>query len=236
MKYRFFILPVLLCFLFVNTGKISALNTGYSTVPLSPSEEDNFRSKIEISFLQDEPKKRPIVCFDVNESEQIALGSENFSTKYICVYTADGNFQYGYSFDWDGSFSLEWDANTINIYLVRGAVIVSVNPSGIIETVLRVPATTENSVYYNKTHSTNRLIGDTEYLLRNDIGFLGWVASSYSRLVMKDASGAETIIYDVNAEQLARAIMIFIGLMILITIVVFGLKKEFRKLKKDNKK
>lgn len=234
MKYKIIVLFALLCCLLINTtGEIYAMNTGYSTEILSPDEENSFRSRFEISLLQDEPKKRPIVRFDVNETGQIAVGSENFSTKYICVYAADGNFQYGYCFDWGGSFSIEWDGNNILIYLVRGDYIISVNPSGVIETILRVPTTIENSIYYNKTHPTKRLVGDTEYIIKNDIGFLGWLASSYSRLVVKESDGTETIIYDVNTEQLVRAIMIFIFVLTILIIGVFCLRKEFLRLRKQ---
>ena len=47
-----------------------------------------------INVFDTEPEKRKILCFDVNESGLIALGTETENNKSICVYTENMVFLY----------------------------------------------------------------------------------------------------------------------------------------------
>ena len=38
----------------------------------------------------------------------IAIGSDDSTKKQICIYSNNGDFQYGYRFKSDGSFEVEW--------------------------------------------------------------------------------------------------------------------------------
>ncbi len=223
-------LAILLLLLFPMNGRIeaSAANTGFSTETLPESAIDTVLKNVTISVLKEEPQKTAIECFDVNENGLIALGGSDFEKKTVCVYTIDGSFQYGYSFTSSGSFGLEWDTNNLLIYFVRSGISIAVNPMGEIESVLEISNTSENNSYWNHSvFSTKREVEGTEYTLKNDMGILNWVAASYSQLIAKDPTGAETILYDANSVHLAKTLtvcIIFIGFFLA---AVLGLARLF---------
>ena len=86
----------------------TAVSTGFQ---LEDHNKDltEYADDIELTYLQDEPSKKEISCFDVNKHENIALGFENSEKKTVCVYNNNFEFLYGYSFNYSGSFQLELD-------------------------------------------------------------------------------------------------------------------------------
>lgn len=224
------LLFVLVFILFMGAMEVNAMDTGFETKPLSAEEKNAFIANSNIQLLDKEPTPRPIECFDVNDNHLIAIGQNTTNLKTICVYSNEGAFQYGYTFNCRGSFGLEWDGDNINIYFVRGDVIASVTPNGEVLEVCDVPNTTENNTYINHAiHSAQRIVDDTVYSIRNDIGLLKFFSSSYSKLVVTDAGGGETIIYDVSAKQLAKTIAILFGVALFVCIVIFSVAKQFPK-------
>lgn len=229
---RFILTTLLILFLLINEGiEVLAMNTGFSTQSLPEDDIDTFLNNVNISILAEEPPKKAIKCFDVNESGAIAIGSSNFEHKTICIYTDKGDFKYGYSFECSGSFGIEFDNNDLIIYFVRSDVAVAVNPIGEVESVLRIQNTIENNDYWNKcVFSTKRKIGDTEYFLKNDMGILNLFASSYSQLITANKYGEESIIYDVNSAQLSNMVVAVSGVIVFISLVVAVLIRQFIKL------
>ena len=154
-----------------------------STESMSEDEIETFLKNVNISILENEPSKKAIDCFDVNENGEIAIGSSDFENQTVCVYTNDGNFIFGYNFECTGNFGIELDKNVINLYFVRSDVAVTINPTGEIERVCRIQNTAENNSYWNNcVFATKRRIGDTEYTLKNDMKIFNVFASSYSQL------------------------------------------------------
>lgn len=203
----------------------NAINTGFLTDELPEKVQNQFVENIELRLIETEPTKSSVVCFDVNENQMIAVGQKSSDRKIICVYSSDGIFQYGYTFNCSGDFGVEWDKDNLNIYFVRSDVVISVSQDGEISNVLEVTNSIENNSYVNHfMHATKKNIGDTTYLIRNDMGIFNWVATSYSQIVIKDVSGAENVVYDVNSTQLLSTILsaIFtLAFAIIVVIVVF---------------
>lgn len=225
----FSLLPVLLT---AFSGTVSALNTGFSTEQFPEEKISKFISNVNISLLTEEPVRTAIKCFDVNDYEMIAIDQQVFDEKTVCVYSKDGVFQYGYTFNCDGNIGLEWDGNNINIYFVRGSVIASVNPNGEILEVLSVQNTIENNSYVNHFfHSTERNVGDTEYAVRNNMGILNIFAASYSQLTVTNSDGKETVLYDVNSEQFVKILTLFILTVVTVVIVLTVIIRQFVKKK-----
>lgn len=183
------------------------MSTEFSTKDLSEETKDIFVSNIDLSSLSDEPKKESVLCFDVNEQGLIAVGQKNIQRKEICVYTSHGEFLYGYTFRCAQSFCVEWDGQNINIFFVRSDVIISVDSNGNILDVKSVQEMIDNDYKNALLHSTKRIVGDTTYLIRNDMGIFNWFAPSFSQIVTIDIMGRESIIYDVNSMQLTRVIV-----------------------------
>jgi len=228
---RHFSTIILLLFAFVISGvKVSAMNTGFSTESLSEDNVNTVLKNVKLSMLTDEPPKQSIECFDVNEDGLIAIGSSNSETKTVCIYTSDGAFHYGYSFKTSGTFGIEFDKNLLNIYFVRSDVILSLDSDGNVLEIRLVQDTTDNNAYRNSLlHSTTRTVDNTTYLIRNDMGILNWVATSFSQVVTIDATGTETIVYDVNSTQLLKMIVAVVGVIVFISIVVTILIRAYTK-------
>lgn len=230
-RIRYFSIIILLLPAFVvSEVKVWAMNTGFSTESLSEEDMTTLLRNTYFSVLADEPPKQSIECFDVNEDGLIAIGSSNGETKTVCIYTSDGAFQYGYSFKSNGTFGIEFDKNLLNIYFVRSDVILSLDSDGNVLEIRLVQDTTDNNTYRNSLlHSTTRTVGNTTYLVRNDMGILNWVAMSFSQVVTIDATGTETIVYDVNSTQLLKMIAAVVGVIIFVSIVVTTLIRTYTK-------
>lgn len=205
----------------------NAMNTGFSTKELSEERRDSFAENVNISSLSKEPVHKSIQCFDVNEKGMVAIGQQDVYGTEVCVYNSSKEFLYGYSIDINQSFGLEWDDNYINIYLVRSDVIISMDSAGNILDVKQVDDTIENNTYGNELlYSTSRSVGNKTYLLRNNMGILNWIATSYSQIVTVDDTGTETIIYDVNSTQLLRTtVILIIVLGVFVSSIVFLVRK-----------
>ena len=230
-----FSLLVFIVVLFANSLEVNAMNTGFQTNQLPDEEKNTFVSNMNIVRLDEEPVKETITCFDVNSDRFIAIGQSSFDKKTICVYSDDGVFQYGYTFDCSGDFGVEWDEANLNIYFVRSSVIISVTASGEILDAVEVQNTIENNSYVNHFfHSTQRTIGDDEFLIRNDMGILNVFATSYSQLVVKDSTGVESIIYDVGSAQLFNMIVTIAIVFAFVSVAIVVLVLQFIKSRKGN--
>lgn len=225
------IYPILLFVLIIviskNAIEVNAMKTGFSTEELSEEKKTIFVTNINIVPLSAEPPKKSILCFDVNEQGMIAVGQKNSQRKEICVYTSRGEFLYGYSFNCTQSFCVEWDERNINVYFIRSDVIISLDSNGNILDIKTVQDTIDNNSYRNSLlYSTTRTVGSTTYLIRNNMGIFNWLAPSFSQIVIIDATGTESIIYDVNSNQFTKIIVTisFISVFILIAIVVVFLR------------
>lgn len=234
-RIRYIFIAILLLILLAAGGaEILAVNTGFSTEPLSEDDINTLLKNVSISMLTDEPSKKAIKCFSVNEDGLIAIGYGSSENKTVCIYTNDGVFKYGYSFKCSGSFGIELDKSVLNIYLVRSDVAIAVNSAGEVEGVLKIQNTSENNAYWNNcVFSTKREIGDTEYFLKNDMGIFNLFASSYSQLIVTDKNGEESIIYDVNSAQISN-MAVATGAIVLICLAGAVAVWHFIKQKRDS--
>jgi len=235
-KHAYLFLSFLLLFVFLtNVIEVKAMNTGFSTVELSEKDQNSFVSNISLSPLTEEPQKREILCFDVNEYGLIAVGQNGVNRKEVCVYNSQGNYLYGYTFNCSQSFGVEWDGEDINIYFVRSDVIISLSTKGDILDIKKVQNTVDNNKYSNTLlHSTSRTIGKNTYLIRNDMGILNWTASSYSQIVIVDAEGVESIIYDVGSTQFTNSVALLMIILLFLSVVTAIIIWQFVKLKRIN--
>ena len=238
MRYIKFFFFILTLFLLIINGKTMAfaMNTGFSTEILSEDRQNRIIKNISIAVLDEEPAKDTISCFDVSDDRMIALGCSDLETKTIGIYTPDGVFQYGYKFNTGGKFGVEWDGNNIIIYFVRSDLAVSVNPTGDIESILAIQNTMENNTYWHSSvFSKKRIVENTEYTLKNDMGLFNIFASSYSQLVVTYANGDTNKIYDVNSSHFLRVISIFLGVLIVTGIYIFFIARYLLRIRRNTK-
>lgn len=222
MRRLYRLITMLLLLIFVsNGGNVRAINTQFSFEQLTAEEKREYIANIDMSLLKAEPIKRPIVCFDVNDDQMIAIGQDAPDKKIVCIYTSDGVFQYAYAFHCSGSFGIAWDESNLNIYFARGGMILAVDPNGEIIDLVKIQDTAENNAYQNHMlYSTERISGNTKYRIRNDMGILNLIQFSYSQLAAIQPTGEEKILYDVNSAQLAKTITVCVLAMALLLVTV----------------
>lgn len=221
-KTNFFVFIIcIFSVFFTNAIETKAMNTGFSTEELSEEMQNTFMSNINISLLTEEPTKRGVMCFDVNEQGMIAICKKGIDGEEVCIYTSEGKFLYGYTFDCSQSFGVEWDNEYINIYFVRSDVIVSLDSNGNILDIKEVQNTRDNNTHSNAIlHSNTRVVGDTTYIIRNNMGIFNWIAFSYSQIITIDAEGIEHVVYDVSSTQLFKTIAIIVIACVFVAIAV----------------
>lgn len=230
-----FLLSIFMFILFTNVVEANTVNTGFKTDQLPNEEKNMFIANINVLSIDEDPVKKPITCIDVNSNRLIAIGQNTSDRKIICIYSNEGVFQYGYTFNCNGDFGVEWDEENLNIYFVRSSVIVSVTPRGEVLDVFEVPNTIENNSYVNHyIRSTRKTIGDTEYVVGNNLGILNLFAPSYSQIVAKDSAGAESVIYDVGSMQLSNMIVTIGIICMFVSVAIAAIAWKFIKLRRGH--
>lgn len=236
MKNKIFILLFFIALLYACCGStnVLAMNTGFSTQTINTEDQKTFLSNIQLVKAEKEPAKNSIECFDVNEDGLIAIGTSDFSQQSISVYNLSSDYKYGYNFNCNQSFGVEWDGNNIIIYFVRSDVAVLVDENGTILELQKIENTTNNSSYWNHSvFSTQRTAGNYKYIIKNDMGPFNLFASSYSQLIVVDEQGNQTMLYNVNNAQISKTIFIFVAVIIFSAIVVSAIIFKFLKLRKQ---
>ena len=229
MERKCCILITLLVLILLPCVEALAMDTGFSTEMMPEDMQENVIDYMDITMLDEAPKSKIISCFDVNENGLIAIGSNTMLEQIISVYSADGEFLYGYEFELDGMFGVEWDEDLIIIYTVCGDSAIAVDKTGKIVEILDIIDTPESDEYWDTVFSTRRVVGQDKYTIRNDMGILNLFLSSYSQLLKTDVNGETTIIYDVNTFHLIKTIFIVLAIIIFVgivtTLVVMNLVK-----------
>lgn len=237
MKHTRYILLYLILLIFLNIiGTIVfADETGFTTDTVSEGDAAEILKNADFSFLANEPAKRAIDCFSVNEKEEIAVGCSDHEYKTVCVYTNSGDFLYGYRFRDNGTFGVELKEDILYVYLVRGSLAVALEPNGQVKSFQRIQNTTENNAYWNNSvYTTSQTIGDREYIIRNKKGI--FLSSSYSQLVMIDSNGEEQTIYDVSSEHTPNMIASFVFFVLFFSLLAICIIILFKKSKGSSQK
>ena len=90
----------------------------------------------------------------------------------------------------------------------------------------------ENNSYFRRfIQSDERIVGDKKYVVSNDIGILGLIAPSYSKLSMTDSDGEITVLYDVGEQQFANILGTLILSIIFVIIAFTGIYVQLKKQK-----
>lgn len=240
MNIRKIITIILIILIFLSTGRIYtfAMDTGFKTDNMESEEQQTFLKNVDLNLITEQPPSYSVLCFDVNEDGLIALGSKALDKKIVSIYSSDGVFMYGYTFNCSGSYGIEWDENNLIIYFVRSDVAAMFDEKGSCLELKMIPITAENNSYWNYfVFSKKRIVGESGYRLKNDMGpFLNVFASSYSQLIKTDSDGSTTVIYDVSDSQLLYSIIWIAAIVLIIAIAITAIAKQWKKnIKESNK-
>ncbi len=218
---------------------IFAMDTGFSTESMSDEKMNTFLGNVSFKLLDEEHKGMSIERFDINENGMFAIGGERFEHKKVAVYDIEGVFQYGIAFESSGTFYLELtDYDKLLIYFVRSDIAVSVSSEGEVEEALKIPDTLHNNRYWRYIQASKKQVGDTQYILKNDMGVLNIFAMSYSQIVAVDGEGNKTIIFDADttAEQVTMIIITFVGITIFLIVFIVYIVRLIKKNRESSAK
>lgn len=232
MKYiKTFMIIFLSLFVMLNSMFTAySMTNGFDVESLTTNESEKIIAGIPVKRINAETAKDSIECFDVNESGEIAIGSESHSSKIISIYSTDGVFLYALEFETEGGFGLEWQDNGLNVYFVRGAIGINIDPQGNILDVFAIKDTMENNSYWNNVvFSSTRNVNGTVYKIDNDLGIFNFVQSSYSRLVKISPNGEKIVLYDVGNSQLFYTLLWLGVILIVLIVAIISIAKQFKK-------
>ena len=238
MKFKniIFFLFILFCLIYVAIG-VSAQESGFTMEPVLEEETESILERIDLTFLSEEPPKEAINSFDVNENGFFVVGCETGMKKTVCIYSYEGIFQFGYSFEDTGSIYVELFDDYLAVYTVRGSLAIVLDFAGNVEKILDILNTPENNQYwYYLSKLTSKETKSAVFIIRNNMGFLfNLFASDYSQVVVKETTGEEKVIYDVNSGQFAKKLTFFIIILVFVSIIVIFLSSSFINRRKRKK-
>ncbi len=164
---------------------------------LTEDEMTTISSNVNIALLKEEPSKKNIDCFAVRSDSTVAiLQNRSSNRRVICIYDNKGEFLHGYEFTTTGGAAIEWNDDVLSIYLIRSNIVISVDSDGNIVNIVEYEFTSEQNSHINHlVSSIQREANGTTYTLENE-GIAKFLGSSYSKLVVKDGNGAETVFYE----------------------------------------
>ena len=201
--------------------RVTAASATLETQEYPPESVESFVGNIDVKLISSEPSKGGIYCFDVCEDGRIAIGYDNKDV--ISVYSHDGDFLYGYSFDCSGKFYVLWEGEEICIFFIRSDVLMKLDSEGNCIDCLKVTDSAQNSKYIRQNLGAHtKQIGDVKYCMEKDI----WLSSGYARLVSKDASAEVHTIYDATFEHNAATILITLFSIAFAVCVAWSLKRK----------
>lgn len=226
--FKYLCLFILFITVFSTCGvNAMAVNTNFSISNITEDKKNTITDNLDISLILDEPSKATIECFDVNDNGMIALGHTNYNDAIISVYDSNGIFKYGYGFKYNASFGIEWNNDYINIYLIRSDILVVLDADANVVDVVAVHNTVENDRYKNDcVFSSEKMVGDTKYALRNNMGILNFISTSYSQLVKISSAGEETILYNVNNFQTIKTLVFVCCAVAFVALAIYTIFKK----------
>ncbi len=210
-----------------------AVTTGFETEDIDQESQQERLEYMQIQLLTSgDEQTKSIACFDINDQGMIALGLYSSDNKAIYVYNQKGGFEYGYAFKDNGNFGVEWDHDNLLICSVRGDAIIAVDRDANCVGMKSITDSIDNNTYWNhEIYAVRRTYSGDTYEIRNDLDFFNAFAASKSKLVKIDTEGKTTVIYDVSDYARTRIIIVLCTVVMFMTIVIFTIVMQFRKLR-----
>lgn len=175
-----------------------------STEPVGEEKIDRFISSRNVTLLREEPPAQGIQCFAISTNGSLALGIGNHSTgvRTVLVYDQSFTFMYGYTFEHDGGYGLDFDGENLVVYLRRSLLEVVLSDDGRCLGLGDIEDTPENDFYWNHTVcATEKEWNGCTYSLGSHLGPLRPFLFYYSELTRMDAGGNITVLYRVSEAK-----------------------------------
>lgn len=186
---------------------------------------DAFMRNTSFVSWQGDNRNRSIVCFDVDNSGRIVMGTRNGNECKVYILNPDGEFIAGYSFYYNASFAVQWMNNDIAIYWLRSSIVGVFSLEGKCKSLDTYPAG-EVVAHIGSLSSRSMRINNTRYQMDTYNPLFTLLSlRHYSRIVMyKQDAQAETII-DMNYVSLPFVVLSVIGAISFIIIPIIVLRR-----------
>lgn len=206
-------LLVVLCVAFaflISSPTANATTLGFRTQSLSPAEKTDAIEDINLELVFDSSNKAGIQCFDVSSNGSVALAFQEDSKGWIYVYNADGTFQYGFTFAANGDYGVEFYQDFLALYFLRGNRIAIYDSSGTCIDILdEIPPNQNIGRTKEILNRSQKESSGKQYILERDVA----LGDSYSRCVVIDQQGVQTVIYDISTKHRAGQIVRLISIL-----------------------
>jgi len=189
---------------------------------LTREEKDSFLKKINWESIDNDQYKAGIYCFDVAADGRIALGIQGDA---IYVYDHSGKFQYGCSFQSEGTFGIEFDGKMLLLHFNRGDTVLFIDEGGKCVDIQKTDDPISHVILINeiRNQTTKKMDGKT-YLLERDLN----IGDSYSRFIIEE-NGKRVVLYDVTSDHIVKQVMLVASPICFFTFVFYGLIKKHNK-------
>ena len=197
----------------------------FETTTYSDSQIQKILENINLQAVYEDSGRSAIQCFDVHANGKYALAFGKGGKCRIYVYDPNGVFLYGFRFDSTGAYSIQFRGDLLEIYLVRGDTIVTVDNRAECVEIRKVLATEQNTMNVRSLFDcSTKEMGGKIYELERDIA----IGDSYSRFVVIQEDGEKTVLLDLSAENTAKQLLLVASLLLFFVIAVAGIRKKNR--------
>lgn len=217
LKSKFIIVITLIAILLTTTSYTGAyaITTGFDVESIPTEKVKELLDNINLNYENEEATYHSIKCFDISDGGLIAIGIDEDTEKHINIYNNNGTFQYGYSFENQGTYGIEFDKDNLIIYTVRGQMAYLLDNKGTCLEVFEICETSENNSYWqHKVYAKSKSIGNSKYILSKPIIF----SPTYTKLTKISSDGSEFVIIDVSTD-----FFVFVIIVIIIALIIMGI-------------
>lgn len=215
----------LICVMFCSSVfRVNATVSNVKSYPLPEERKTKLVNFADLEVVLNDEYKYLLTRFDVDEEGNYALGFESSGERgFVYVYNQNNDFLYGLSFNTNGAYGIELCEEGLNIFFNREAVILTYDRNGVCIDAQKL--LTKTSDYYtlidNYLRKTSETVDGRQYSMQRDVN----IGSSYSRFVVTDANGVETILYQDSSGPISEIAIFAFGVLFLIGVAILCFKK-----------
>lgn len=177
-----------------------------------------------IVLLTQEPPRRGVVGFAVRSDGAFAVLQEcrtEYRDKIVAVYNNEGQFLYGISFTNPGASGVDFDADALRIWSVRGDCTITVDEQGNVLRACNALDANAFDTYWNEEVDTREhIVGNSVYRADNAGWFSRAFANDCGRISVTE-NGETRVLYLADTRPVFQTYDMFLGGVIFAPAVLF---------------
>ena len=225
---------------------MQAYAIGFTTTDVPDELKKQELSQICLKRLNTMSKKDAISYFDVNSKGYVALGfnDNSIAGNLIYVFDPEGNFLYGYSFECNGWFGLEWEEDDLWICFLKENIIFLFDSEGNCLDIKWIVNNRKNDYYWEDSiRAKTRIVDNKTYKITQTSKFFNFLPIPGKQLTITDQNGVTTVFYDAEvnpvtdfAGEFIFVLLLFIAGFTFVAIMGISYFKNYNASHKKNPK